>query len=79
MEAHINDLWMVFVTSNFRRNPTDPESMRTRDFVEVISSEFQKMTMRGVKSPAGSKAGPSSASEIQTMLCVCEKLADMRE
>ena len=39
MEAHIEDLWLVFVTSNFKRNPTDPEAMRTRDFAEVIGSE----------------------------------------
>lgn len=39
MDAHIEDLWLVFVTSNFKRNPTDPEAMRTRDFAEVISSK----------------------------------------
>ena len=41
MEELKEILWRCFVTSNIRRNPNDPECMRNRDFVEIISKDIK--------------------------------------
>jgi len=44
MEELKSILWRVFVASNVKRNPNDPECMRNRDFVEVISKDIKLPT-----------------------------------
>jgi len=41
MEEHLPVLWDCFVNSNCKRNPNDPESMRQRDFVELILNDVK--------------------------------------
>ncbi len=40
-EQQIDMLWKVFMMSNLKRNPNDPETMRQRDFVEVFTKDLK--------------------------------------